>query len=237
MDKAVPEKKSKTQWLNWWLLREPINLLTESFIFTVFTVALILLTPYELQENALDIIFESVGIESFFITLVLTILMLPIFLLFLGPYIEPKNQNHYKEWLSELFGWDEKFRAEFLKTNRKMYEKIFIPLYQFNFSFGIGTLGVLIGLLVCQLKYQNIHDTKVLSTSIFIMVVFVLVSKFLGHISTFNHMNELDFKPNKKNIRITYVVCFIVSIFVAVFTLPEIYEKLNKPIISSEAIE
>ena len=234
MNTVVDKKNSKKGWLGWWLLREPISILSESSIFIVFTVLLLSITPYNLQENALKIIFESVGIESFFLTLILTIIILPLFLIFLGPYIDPANRKHYDGWLFEQFGWNDKFKHQFVKINQQRYEKVFIPLHQFNLSFGIGTIGVLLGLLFWQLIYQEIQSVTLLCLSIFYMVIFVLTSKFIRYVSTFNHLNEMNLKPNDVSIRYTVIVAVIASLTVAITSFPEIKEKLNKPLVSKQ---
>jgi hypothetical protein len=222
-------KKTKLILKDEWLFRVPISVLTESSIFICFSFLLLGITPVEFHDNALNIIFESVGINSFFITLILSIIILPYSMYRWGPYIDPLDIEHYENWLFEIFRYDDKFRNNYIKLNRKHYELFFLQLNQFNLSLGIGTLGVMIGLLLWQFIYFDLKNVYQLSSIIGTLFVYILVAKFVKYVAYFKHFNEYDIKPSTKSIKVTSAFTLVVACIFSYFVLPDIYKKLSVP--------
>lgn len=207
------------------LFNSIVLIISDIFLFICFTLFVLVLAPSENVSTAMEIISESLAINSFFITFGVGFFVLAIGVVFAGPYISSDKtaNDHLEAWLL--------LRKPNRSLNKVFYQRIFMPINTFNQSFGVGTIGVLIGLSIYQVVLEENPYALVLFLSSLYLLGFVLVSRSLLFIVS---MNPIIWSPlfvqdkiSGKSIGIFKGLIFLVSMGLASATYYTAIDVIN----------
>jgi hypothetical protein len=235
----VIEWVSQAKSIQAWLTKNVLGILSGSLMFTLFSLLLLRLTPEKYMAASVDIISESIGINSFFITFCLTIFIMPLFLWFIGPRVTDECKESLDKWLdnkySSILEEDElvKRKEKFIKINKFGYKYIFLPIHNFNVSFGTGSLGVMLAFIVYQKESASFTQLSAFS----MLFAFIFISKLVAHISILS-VGKKNFEGNINFYRWTVTIAALVFSIVAAIEIDKILEKrtdaLNKAKLKAE---
>lgn len=177
---------------NIWLT-EAKNTLFDSLIFTLLTTLLLLPVEDGVLVYLLDnVVTESLGLNSFTYTFCASTILTGIVFCAFGPFVGGKISG-----IDETIGSPKVFIASPpcnpFNINFILYKYVVHPLTMLNISFGTGSLGVILGVLLVSLKLEDSCSATLVFLSGYIMLFpLVLVSRMLKY---FWHGNEYIYRP------------------------------------------
>lgn len=162
-----------------YFLGEVKEVLLDTLIFTVLALGIMALTPKRYFDIAVrDVVKESLGANSFLLTFGVSIFLLAICFLFWGPYIQEKKAADFDS-LEKL---NTRRSDKFIKWNRRSYKYLFFDVNQFNISFGLGSLGVLMAFNIWTLFVEKNFEAAInVSLAWFLLLLLVIAAKQLKH--------------------------------------------------------
>jgi len=186
------------------------------------------------MDAAFEIISESVGINSFFVTFFLTIAVLPFFVWIFGPMITEECKEQTEEWLNEKYSISKQNKEQqkrtlikkqsFIKRNQSAYNRWFIPLHNFNIAFGTGSLGVFIAFIGYQFATKGLKDAMDLFEAFYILLTLIFLSRMILRFSTVS----VGFKSLDKNINVYRGIVTLFSIGMSITSFIEFGKILDK---------
>jgi len=177
---------------NIWLI-ETKNTLFDSLIFTFLTALLLFPVEDGVLVYLLDnVVTESLGLNSFTYTFCASTILTGIVFCVFGPFIGGKISG-----IDETIGSPKVFinspPCNPFHINFILYKYVVHPLTMLNISFGTGSLGVILGVLLVSFKLENSCSATLLFLYGYIMLFpLVLVSRMLKY---FWHGNEHIYRP------------------------------------------
>jgi|TARA_A200000159_G_scaffold151851_1_gene162316 hypothetical protein len=181
---------------NIWLIEVKTTFL-DSLIFVLLTVALLFIAEGKVRAHLLDnVVTESLGLNSFTYTFYASATLIGIVFCLFGPFIGGK-----------ISGIDEsiKLSPAFKKSppnnpfnlNFILYKYAVHPITMLNISFGIGSLGVILGLFIVSLTSETTYKEALVFFIGYIMLfLMVLASSMLKY---FWHGSECFFRQFVKS--------------------------------------
>lgn len=154
------------------------EIFSEGFIFLLLS--LVVINVIDNMDSAISIISESVGIKSFILSFLPTIVISVLLFAFIGPCIRKEDREKYKDtygkWRSDNDITDEK-----LDKVVSHYDRWLTPLNSLNVSFGVASMGVMTALIIQSFLTWDLASVKSLGGSLAIMFPLVVWSKMIKY--------------------------------------------------------